>query len=109
MLGAFGQREDHSIGNIMLMAARATEVDICAIATHGVFDFICRDTQFESFEGQQVSLFTPAPQTIITTHGLRYEPPQGHLTALWQGVSNECCGTEFTIHTDGVVVVYRLF
>lgn len=109
VLGAFGRREDHSIGNLMLCAARANEIEIQMVGNRGTFSFIDCDSRFESFAGQQVSLFTLSPATTISTVGLRYEPPQNHLSAMWQGVSNESLGDEFTIRTDGLTIVYRLF
>lgn len=109
VLGAFGRREDHSIGNLMLCAARMNEVEIQMVGDRGVFSFIDRDSTFESFVGEQVSLFTLSPTTEISTIGLRYEPPQNRLSAMWQGVSNESLGAEFTIRTNAPTIVYRLF
>lgn len=108
VLGAFGRREDHSVGNLALLAARCGEVDIEMVGDRGVFNFIEAESSFESFAGEQVSLFTLAPATEISTIGLRYEPPQNHLTAMWQGVSNESLGEQFTITTNGPTIVYRL-
>lgn len=109
VLGGFGRREDHSIGNVMLLAARAAELEIRMIASHGEFDFVCEDAQFESWVGQQVSLFTPSAATHISVDGLLYEPPECRLPGLWYGVSNQSCAEIFTIHTDGPTVVYRIF
>lgn len=109
VLGAFGRREDHSIGNLMLCAARMTEVEIQMVGDRGVFSFIDNNSTFESFAGEQVSLFTLSPTTEISTIGLRYEPPQNRLSAMWQGVSNESLGAEFTIRTNAPTIVYRLF
>lgn len=109
VLGAFGRREDHSIGNLMLCAARMNEVEIQMVGDRGVFSFIDNDSTFESFAGEQVSLFTLSPSTEISTIGLRYEPPQNRLSAMWQGVSNESLGAEFTIRTNAPTIVYRLF
>lgn len=109
VLGAFGRREDHSIGNLMLCAARMNEVEIQMVGDRGVFSFIDNDSTFESFAGEQVSLFTLSPTTEISTIGLRYEPPQNRLSAMWQGVSNESLGAEFTIRTNAPTIVYRLF
>lgn len=109
VLGAFGRREDHSIGNLMLCAARLNEIEIQMVGDRGVFSFIDNDSTFESFVGEQVSLFTLSPTTEISTIGLRYEPPQNRLSAMWQGVSNESLGEQFTIRTNGPTIVYRLF
>lgn len=108
VLGAFGRREDHSIGNIMLLAARLHDARLRVVGECGVFDFIDEPTLFESFAGQQVSLFTLDPATEIAVQGLRYDPPQNRLSAMWQGVSNESVGEEFEIHTHGTTIVYRL-
>lgn len=109
VLGAFGRREDHTIGNLMLCAARMNEVAIHVVGDRGAFEFIDSDSEFESFAGEQVSLFTLSPSTEISTVGLRYQPPQNHLAAMWQGVSNESLGEQFTIRTNGPTIVYRLF
>ena len=109
VLGAFGRREDHSIGNLMLCAARMNEVEIQMVGDRGVFSFIDNNSTFESFAGEQISLFTLSPSTEISTIGLRYEPPQNRLSAMWQGVSNESLGAEFTIRTNAPTIVYRLF
>ena len=108
VLGAFGRREDHSIGNIMLLAARLHDARLRVVGEQGVFDFIDEPSMFESFAGQQVSLFTIDPTTEISVRGLRYDPPQNHLAAMWQGVSNESLGEEFEITTNGTTIVYRL-
>lgn len=109
VLGAFGRREDHTIGNLMLCAARMNEVAIHVVGDRGAFEFIDCDSTFESYAGEQVSLFTLSPATEISTVGLRYQPPQNHLAAMWQGVSNESLGEQFTIRTNGPTIVYRLF
>lgn len=109
VLGAFGRREDHSIGNIMLLAARLHDARLRVVGERGVFNFIDESAQFESFVGQQVSLFTIDPTTEISVRGLRYNPPQNHLTAMWQGVSNESTDENFDVITNGTTIVYRLF
>lgn len=109
VLGAFGRREDHSIGNLMLLAARMNDIEIQMVGDRGVFDFIDREAAFESYAEEQVSLFTLSPATRISTRGLRYEPPHDRLSAMWQGVSNESLGEEFEVLTDGPTIVYRLF
>ena len=109
VLGAFGRREDHSIGNIALLAARLREAEVRVVGERGTFDFIDEPTQFESFAGQQVSLFTLDPSTEISVRRLRYAPPQNRLSAMWQGVSNESLAEEFEVHTNGATIVYRLF
>ena len=108
VLGAFGKREDHTIGNVMLLAARLHEADLQMVGDRGVFDFIDSPSTFESFAGQQVSLFALNPAAEISVSGLRYEPPQNRLAAMWHGVSNEALGEEFVVKTNAPTIVYRL-
>lgn len=108
VLGAFGKREDHTLGNLMLLAARMREVQLQMVGDRGVFDFIDSPSSFESFAGQQVSLFALDSTADISVEGLRYEPPKNRLTAMWQGVSNESLGDEFAVVTHAPTIVYRL-
>lgn len=109
VLGGFGRREDHSIGNIMLLASRATELRISMVAEEGEFSFISEPTCFESREGSAVSLFALNPMADIEVRGLRYSPPSNRLAALWQGVSNEATSEEFDVLTLSPTIVYRKF
>ena len=109
VLGAFGKREDHTLGNLMLLAARLSEAELQMVGDRGVFDFIDKPSSFESFAGEQVSLFALNPTAEITVEGLRYEPPHNRLVAMWLGVSNEALGAEFTVITHAPTIVYRLF
>ena len=109
VLGAFGKREDHTLGNLMLLAARLREARLQMVGDRGVFDFIDSPSGFESFAGQQVSLFALDSTAQISVEGLRYEPPRNRLTAMWQGVSNESLGNEFAVTTHAPTIVYRLF
>ena len=109
VLGAFGKREDHTLGNMMLLAARLREAELQMVGDRGVFNFIDKPSLFESFAGQQVSLFALNSTAEISVQGLRYEPPQNRLVAMWQGVSNESLGDEFSVITNAPTIVYRLF
>ena len=108
VLGAFGKREDHTLGNVMLLAARMHDAELQMVGDRGIFDFIDTPSTFESFAGQQVSLFALDPAAEISVSGLRYEPPQNRLAAMWQGVSNEALGEEFAVVTHAPTIVYRL-
>lgn len=109
VLGGFGRREDHSIGNVMLLAARANELKISMVAENGEFSFIAEPTRFEGRSGGAVSLFALNPMADIEVRGLRYAPPANRLAALWQGVSNEATGEEFEVLTWSPTIVYRKF
>lgn len=112
IVGATGKREDHTLGNIGLMAdyGRMEDIDsIRMITDYGVFDIIYGDTRFASFKGQQASVFTPDPAVEITTHDLLYPLFSAHLTAWWQGTLNQSLGDSFGIGTTGTAIVFREF
>jgi thiamine pyrophosphokinase len=109
ILGATGRREDHTLGNISLLIDYAKEgATVRIITDHGIFIPIFEDTFFESYAGEQVSIFTLSPTTLITTEGLAYPLADAPLTGWWQGTLNESLGTRFGIRTTGPTIVYRL-
>ena len=101
ILGATGKREDHSIGNISLLADYAANANIQMITDYGVFTPLLQSERFQSFAGQQVSVFTFTPVTVFTFHGLKYPLTKQTLLSWWQGTLNEAVGDEFCIEMDG--------
>ena len=110
ILGATGRREDHTIANISLLVDYAREGAAVRIVTDtGVFDPIFTDTMFASCPGQQISIFTLSPDTLITTVDLRYPLPRASLPGWWCGTLNQSSGHRFGFRTTGPAIVYRQF
>lgn len=109
ILGATGRREDHSIGNISLLADYIDHVDnISMISNYGVFNAVNDNTRFESFPGQQVSVFCIEP-AHLNSIGLKY-PLAGKLfSSWWQATLNEAEKEEFIIYTQRKIIVFRVF
>jgi len=108
ILGATGKREDHSIGNISLLVDYAVNVKVQLITDYGVFLPLLKSERFESFAGQQVSIFSLTPETIFTFHGLKYPLTKQTISSWWQGTLNEALGKEFCIEMDkGKALVFR--
>ena len=107
-LGATGKREDHTIGNISLLMRyyRTMGVDGVMLTNHGVFTPAQGRQTFESFEGQQVSIFNFG-STKIVSEGLRWQS-YGY-EEWWQGTLNEAVGDSFTLEADGYYLVYRTY
>ena len=107
-LGATGQREDHTIGNISLLMRyyRTMGVDGVMLTNHGVFTPAQGRQTFESFKGQQVSIFNFG-STKIVSEGLRWQS-YGY-EEWWQGTLNEAVGDSFTLEADGYYLVYRAY
>lgn len=138
ILGATGLREDHTLGNIALLADYAQRLkSVCLLTDYGridafrsgmsVNDFVAttydtkapevcttRDgkftvARFDSFHGQQVSIFSLNPTTRLTTMGLKYPVEDRSFTSWWQGTLNESIGEQFSLSIDnGCLLVYRI-
>lgn len=110
ILGATGLREDHTLGNISLLADYASLFDrVEMLSDYGIFTPIRQTTTLDSRPGQQVSLFSLSPCSRITTSGLRWPINDRQLTAWWQGTLNEATGDSFTITLSpgSLVLIYR--
>lgn len=109
IVGATGRREDHTLGNISLLAEYLNEANPIMITNYGIFTPIAQTTKFESFRGQQVSVFTIKKTTQITSHNLKYPLTKLVLANWWQGTLNESTADTFTIETNGTVIVFQVF
>ena len=107
-LGATGKREDHTLGNVSLMVRymRDFQLQPVMVTDYGYFTPARGKTTFDSFPGQQVSIFNFG-FTHIQAEGLRYTPYP--YTEWWQGTLNEAAADTFTLDADGEYLVYRTF
>jgi thiamine pyrophosphokinase len=138
ILGATGLREDHTLGNIALLADYAPRLkSVCLLTDYGRIDSFrsginegdfqdpgidpdtpevcttrggaCTVARFQSYKGQQVSIFSLTPDTRISSLGLRYPIEDRRFTSWWQGTLNESAGEQFSLSIDkGCLIVYRL-
>ncbi|GHU93835.1 thiamine pyrophosphokinase [Bacteroidia bacterium] len=108
ILGATGKREDHTLGNISLLAQYAAHTNVQLITNYGIFVALHQSATLESRAGQQVSLFALQSDAKITTRGLRYPLQNRTLTSWWQGSLNEAKGDSFSLlFKDCNLLVYR--
>ena len=108
ILGATGKREDHTLGNISLLADYAKYTNIQMITDYGVFFPLLKSEHFESYAGQQVSIFSLTPDSVFTLQGLKYPLMNQHLSMWWQGTLNEAVGSDFFVEMDfGKALVFR--
>lgn len=107
-LGATGKREDHTLGNISLIARYFLEMGVepLLVTDYGWFVVAQGDTEFESFQGQQVSIFNVNCEHLVS-EGLKWQSYP--YRQLWQGTLNEALNTVFRLHADGCYLVYRTF
>lgn len=107
-LGATGKREDHTLGNISLMARYAQELGVePLLATDdGWFVVAEGEVVFDSFRGQQVSIFNMSCNAL-SSEGLRWQAYP--YRQLWQGTLNEALSNRFVLRGDGCYMVYRTY
>jgi thiamine pyrophosphokinase len=110
IVGATGKREDHTIGNISLLADYAEDLNVKMVTDTGIFLPFLKSCNIISFPGQQVSLFSIDPDTEISSSGLKF--PLNHLkiSNWWVATLNEALGDSFSLEfINGRVIVYLKF
>ncbi len=108
IVGGTGLREDHTIGNISLLAEYVLKTKVRMITNWGIFTPIKSKTFFKSTIGEKVSIIS-IDQEPITTDGLKYPIKNRVLTNWWQGTLNESENDEFTIETNGRAIIFQAF
>ncbi|MBO5688825.1 MAG: thiamine diphosphokinase [Lentisphaeria bacterium] len=98
ILGATGKREDHTLGNLSLLADYAQQADsVCAVTNYGVFFTAAKSGDFPSIPGQQISIIALQGGTEVTSSGLKYPMEKLKLTRWWQATLNEAAGESFRL------------
>ena len=104
IVGATGKREDHTLGNIsLLLEYMAMGLDVRMYTDYGVFIPANGNRKFESFPGQQVSIFNFGAKGL-NADGLKY--PLRDFSNWWQGTLNESTMFSFFIHATGQYITF---
>ena len=112
IIAATGKREDHTLGNISYLVTFAEEhpgADIEMLTDYGRFCAMKGRRTFASFPRQQVSIFTMNPDCPIDSEGLKWPLDGFHARRWWNASLNEAVGTEFSLSTDGWLVVFQTY
>jgi thiamine pyrophosphokinase len=110
ILGATGLREDHTLGNISLLADYSPMLKVTMLTDTGSFIVIDPATAIFSTPGQQVSIFSLDPELAISSSGLRYPLNSLRLHSWWRGTLNEASADHFSLDfEDGHVIVFMKF
>jgi thiamine pyrophosphokinase len=109
IVGATGKREDHTIGNVSLLAEYIQNVNVIMVTDTGILRPYLRSSEILSFPGQQVSIFSIDPETEVTSHGLRYPLTGTKIKNWWCATLNEVLGDRFSLEFIGKVIVYLKF
>lgn len=104
IVGATGRRDDHTLGNIALLAEyRRMGAEVRSYTDYGVFVPCSGESHFECVSGAQVSLFNINAKNL-SSKGLSY--PIYDFVQWWQGTLNEAPEGEFSISAEGDYLVY---
>jgi thiamine pyrophosphokinase len=110
ILGATGKREDHTIGNISLLAEYAREINVIMVTDTGTFTPLLKSSVIKCFPGQQVSIFSINPETEVTSKGLKYQLDKLKLHNWWRATLNEAEADSFELSfRGGPLIVYQKF
>lgn len=111
ILGATGGREDHTLGNISLLADFAKLMpNIKMFTDHGIFFVAQESGAFSSFAGQQISIFSFDPEIKISSAGLKYPLNSLQLRRWWQASLNEASGDSFSLDfSGGTLIIFATY
>ena len=111
ILGATGKREDHTLGNLSLLALYAEELpNIKMITDHGEFFVIFHGGTFPSVKGEQISIISLDSELVIrNSENLKYPVKDLKLRYWYQATLNEALADNFSLDFDGLhpVLIYR--
>ena len=117
ILGATGGREDHTLGNISLLAEYARELEhlpfepaIEIVTDHGVFNAYSDSCTVESMPGEQVSIFAFDPTLKIKSAGLKYPTDSVTFDLWWKATLNESLSNKFSLELShpSRILIFRL-
>lgn len=110
IVGATGEREDHTIGNISLLSEYIKDVNVIMVTDTGVMMPFLKSSVVSSFPGQQISIFSIDPETELISQGLRYPLERKKIKNWWVATLNEAVGNSFSLEfNQGRVIVYLKF
>ena len=98
ILGATGRREDHTLGNISLLADFSEKApDISMLTDEGEFMALHGPATVKCAVGQQISIFALDADTHIYSTNLKYPLNGLAPSRWWQATLNEALADEFSL------------
>lgn len=99
ILGATGKREDHTLGNISLLAeyAELCSAKIEMVTNSGQFTLARESGSYPSYRGMQLSLFSMECKQEVISQGLKHPLEGVKFDTLWKATLNETIGESFTL------------
>ena len=110
IVGATGKREDHTLGNISLLAEYCKYANVMMATDTGIFRVYYSSCEIEIFSGQTVSIFSIGDDTEITSTGLKYPLNNTKITNWWTATLNEALSDRIFLNfKSGRIFVFLKF
>ncbi len=107
ILGATGQREDHTLGNISLLAEYSAKLSVKMVTNWGTLIPLSSASTLQSFRGQVISLFGVNNTIQVTATGLEYDVDNLTLGSWWRATLNRATGNSINIEmSHGTVIIF---
>jgi len=109
ILGATGKRDDHTLANIFTLLEFISQMEMTIITDFGKFSIVKNENTFDSFSGEQISIFSKDNSIKITSKYLKYCINNNTLNTLYNGSLNESNNEYFSVKiSHGQILVYQL-
>ncbi len=109
ILGLSGTREDHTIGNIALLADYVKQAPgVVAVTDGGVIHPMAQSGELAARVGQAVSIFSLEPRQAVTGRGLRWPVEGLKLDSWWQATLNKASSEKIALEFEGQPIIVYL-
>ena len=108
ILGATGKREDHTLGNISLLADYMDHAEVRMLTNYGMIIPVSGNAILTSYPSQQISIFC-MDQFPLTLNGLKWPVENCIINRWWEATLNEALSNRFEIETNGKVIVFQCY
>ena len=106
LLGATGDREDHTIGNLFTLAKYHEKISCEVITDYSKIICVSGKNYISTIINQDVSIIATEPIKSITIDGLQYGIRNKKIMPSTQAISNKAIRDQFYIETTGKVLVF---
>lgn len=110
ILGAAGKREDHTLGNLSLLADFSREANVRMMTDTCIITPVSEATTLSSHEGQPVSFIACASGVRLTVDGVRYPVQNLELSRWATATLNVATGEQIRVQAvNDVVLVMQAY
>lgn len=96
-----------TLANLHILFHYYDKISIKLITDH--FTVTCHkgEQSFDSFHGENVSLFAQKLDSIVTTKSLKYQLKDSSISPPQKGISNQSTGSTFSVECSDPILVFR--